>query len=105
MSLAERLADYSASLRYGDIDGVVHEAKKRLLDSLGCAIGAIGERPVESATRLVEEWYRADAATILGTRRKTTPDMAAFVNGLSVSWLGVVGSLSVMEYSQEKGAA
>jgi hypothetical protein len=25
------------------------------------------------------------------------------MNGLSVSWLGVVGSLPIMEYSQEKG--
>ena len=86
MSLAERLADYSASLGYGDIGDVVREAKKRLLDSLGCAIGALGERPVKAAAGLATERYRADAATILGTRRMTTSDMATFVNGLMVRY-------------------
>jgi len=86
MSLAERLADYSASLTYDDMRAVVPEAKKRLLDSLGCAIGAFGERPVRAAARLAKEHYRADASTILGTRVRTTPDMATFVNGLMVRY-------------------
>jgi 2-methylcitrate dehydratase len=87
LNLAERLAEYSASLRYRDIgEAVVLEAKKRLLDSLGCAIGALGERPVKAVSRLATEGYPADAATVLGTRRKTTPDMATFVNGLMVRY-------------------
>ncbi len=87
MNLAERLADYAASLSYGDVGPVVTEAKKRLLDSLGCALGALGERPVKAATRLAVDGYGADAATILGTREKTTPDMATFVNGLMIRYL------------------
>ncbi len=87
MNLAERLADYAGSLRYGDIGGdVVLEAKKRLLDTLGCAMGALGERPVKAAARLAIDGYRGDAATILGTRKKTTPDMATFVNGAMIRY-------------------
>src|SRR6266550_3975779 len=87
MNLAERLAEYSASLTYGDLGGqVVIEAKKRLLDTLGCALGALGERPVKVVTRLATEANRGGAATILGTRTKTTPDMATFVSGLMIRY-------------------
>src|ERR1035437_5422298 len=87
MNLAERLAAYSASLSYGAVGPfVVGEAKKRLLDSLGCALGALGERPVKAVARLANKAYGADAASILGTREKTTPDMATFVNGLMIRY-------------------
>ena len=39
--LADRLARYTQSLRYDDLQAeVVHEVKRRILDSLGCALGA-----------------------------------------------------------------
>ncbi len=82
MSLAERLAGYASSLTYGDLsETAVQEAKKRLLDTIGCAIGAYGEAPVKAARHLAERGYPGSASTILGTRKKTTPDMATFVNG------------------------
>ncbi len=82
MSLSERLAEYASSLTYDDLGGTaIVEAKKRLLDSMGCALGAYGETPVKAARRLAERGYPGTASTILGTRRKTTPDMATFVNG------------------------
>ncbi len=87
MSLAERLGDYAASLRFEDLgEGVVREAKKRLLDSIGCAIGAYRQTPVKAARRLAEKGYPGSAATILGTRQRTTPDMATFLNGLMVRY-------------------
>jgi 2-methylcitrate dehydratase len=91
MNLAERLGEYAASLRYRDIDGasggaVVSEAKKRFLDAVGCAIGASGERPVKSVARLALTGYRGSAATVLGTGKKTTVDMATFVNGAMVRY-------------------
>ena len=39
--IADRLAAYAQSLRYEDLTtGVVHEVKRRVLDSLACAFGA-----------------------------------------------------------------
>jgi 2-methylcitrate dehydratase len=82
MSLSERLAEYASSLTYDDLgETVIREAKKRLLDAIGCAIGAYGEVPVKAARHLAERGYPGSASTILGTRRKTSPDMATFVNG------------------------
>ncbi|HEV2390342.1 MAG TPA: MmgE/PrpD family protein [Nitrososphaerales archaeon] len=82
MSLSERLAEYASSLTYDDLsETVVREAKKRMLDSLGCAVGAYREPPVKAARRLAERGHPGSASTLLGTKEKTTPDMATFVNG------------------------
>jgi 2-methylcitrate dehydratase len=87
MDLSERLAEYASSLTYDDLsESVVKEAKKRLLDSVGCAMGAYGEAPAKAARRLAEKGYPGKASTLLGTRKKTTPDMATFVNGLMVRY-------------------
>jgi 2-methylcitrate dehydratase len=87
MNTAERLADYALSVSYRDLDEKVRlEAKKRLIDSLGCAIGAFGERPVKVARDVVESSQAGSTSTILGRRTKTTPDMATFVNGLMVRY-------------------
>lgn len=86
-SLSERLAEYADSLRYEDLgEAVVREAKRRLLDSIGCAIGAFGESPARAARNLAQRGYRGGASTVLGTRRRTTPDIATFVNGLMVRY-------------------
>ena len=87
MNIAERLAAYTASFRYRDLDNkVIVECKNRLLDSLGCGIGALDEKPVKTVRNLVLRNYPGNAATILGTRRKTTPDLATFANGLAVRY-------------------
>ena len=87
MDLSERLGEYASSLTYDDLgESVVREAKKRLLDALGCAMGAYGEAPVKAARGLAERGYPGSASTILGTRKKTSPDMATFVNGLMVRY-------------------
>lgn len=62
------------------------EAKKRLIDSLGCAIGAIGEDPVRIAREVVESNHPNGVSTILGRKKKTSPDMATFVNGIMVRY-------------------
>ena len=42
MNTAERLSEYAESISYSDLgDDIALEAKKRIIDSLGCAIGAV----------------------------------------------------------------
>jgi 2-methylcitrate dehydratase len=94
MNLAERLSEYAANIQYSDLDSdAVVEAKKRLLDSIGCALGAFNEPPAKAARRVIQKHYQGNAATMLGTRHKTTPDMAAFVNGLMVRYFDFNDSL------------
>ena len=87
MNLAERLADYTYRISYSDIGAeVVSEAKKRIVDALGCAIGAFDEAPVRIARRMATSSVHDGPSTVLGTRDRTTPDLATFVNGLMIRY-------------------
>src|SRR5262252_2917257 len=47
--LAERLAAYADGLRYTDIDPATIEAvKTHVVDTMGCAVAALDERPVRA---------------------------------------------------------
>ncbi len=85
-SLAQRISKYAVSLTYADLtDHAIHTAKQRLVDSIGCALGAWEAQPVVNARNL-SSIYPNNASTIFGTTRKTTDDMATFVNGTMVRY-------------------
>jgi len=87
LNMAERLSEYAQSMDYSDLgEEVILEAKKRVLDSLGCALGAFAETPVKIARKVAESNHSGGASTILGTEVKTSPDVATFVNGLMVRY-------------------
>jgi len=87
LDLAEQLADYVHSINYQDVpEKVVHETKKRIVDSLGCAIGAFTADPVKISRKIAEAARDSKGSTLFGTRKKTTPDLAAFVNGIMVRY-------------------
>ena len=87
MELAERLARYALSLKYSRLDArTVKETKARVVDALGCAIGAFDERPVAQARKAISKLGPGKGATILGTVSTASPDLATFVNGLMVRY-------------------
>ncbi len=82
--LAERLAAYADGLRYDDLDGdTVERIKMHLIDSLGCAIAAFDEEQVQVCREIARN-AGGSAALLLGTRHRTSPDLAAFANGAAV---------------------
>ena len=87
--LADRLSRYCQSLCYDDLpSAVVHEVKRRVLDSLGCALGAWTAPPCRIARRVgqsVKVATRRDARG--GPSHKTLPDLATFANGALVRYL------------------
>ncbi len=86
--LAERLAEYAGFLKYQHLPPeVVHEVKRRVLDSLACAYGAITAPPCRIARRLATRVVLDEGATVWGTRHRTSPDLAAFANGTAVRYL------------------
>jgi 2-methylcitrate dehydratase len=86
--LTERLARYTQSLCYDDLPGeVVHEVKRRILDSLGCALGAWNATPYRIAREQAQSIKLPAGATVWGTGHKTSPDLAAFANGTGVRYL------------------
>jgi 2-methylcitrate dehydratase len=86
--IADRLANYAASLSYSRLPAsVVHEVKRRVLDSLGCAFGAWSAAPCRIARQVAAPVKVSGGATLWGTTQKTLPDLAAFANGGLVRYL------------------
>ena len=84
--LAERLAAYTHALRYDDLDAAtVERIKVHVIDTIGCGIGAFEEK----AVRICREIALAvpGTATVIGTGRRTTPDLASFANGAAFRFL------------------
>ena len=85
--LADRLARYCHSLRFENLsDAVVHEAKRRVLDSLGCALGAWNAPPCRFAREVAQQVKFVRGATLWGTGHKALPDLATFANGALVRY-------------------
>jgi 2-methylcitrate dehydratase len=87
VELAGRLAEYVLSTNYQKLDNrTVNEMKVRIIDALGCAVGACRERPVAIARRAAGSIRQGGSSTLIGTESKTSPDLATFVNGLMVRY-------------------
>jgi 2-methylcitrate dehydratase len=87
VALADSLAKYALSTRYQRLDArTVKEMKARIVDALGCAIGAFDEEPVKIARRSADALREGGRSTILGTSDGSSPELATFVNGLMVRY-------------------
>ncbi len=86
-TLAHQLADYACSLQFADLSRqVVHEVKRRVIDSLGCALGAWREEPCAIARKVASEFSAKAGSTIIGTTHKAPPDWAAFATGCCIRY-------------------
>jgi 2-methylcitrate dehydratase len=86
-TVAEDIARWLVELRYEQIPpDAIARAKRVLLDTLGCALGAIGAEPVRAAQRVVALQGGNPQATILGLGRKASCDQAAFLNGMALRY-------------------
>jgi len=87
-TVAEDVARWLVELRYEVLPGdVVARAKRVLLDTVGCALGAIGAEPVRMAQQVVTMQGGNPQATILGLGRKVSCDQAAFLNSMALRYL------------------
>lgn len=87
MSIADDLGSWAAALRFEDLsEHAIHTVRQRLVDTLGCGLGAFHAEPSRAARRLARALPRG-SSTVLGTRDATTADVAAFVNGTMVRHL------------------
>src|SRR5438552_12817137 len=86
-TLAHRLADYACALEFAELSPeVVHEVKRRVIDSLGCALGAWKEEPCRIAREITSEFSAKRGSTIIGTNHKAPPDWTAFANGCAIRY-------------------
>jgi 2-methylcitrate dehydratase len=86
-SLANRLAEFACSLNYEDLSPeVVHEVKRRVIDSFGCALGAWNEEPCVVARKVASDFSARNGGTIIGTNLQVPPDWAAFATGCCIRY-------------------
>ncbi len=86
-TLADFLANFALTTRYEDLPtAVVIEARRRLVDALGCAIGAL-EEPASSIARRVAARYQGQPSVGLIGGGTSAPDWAAFANGVHIRYL------------------
>ena len=82
------LAEYVTRLRYDGLQpDTIRAAKKRLIDSIGCALGGFEAEPAVLARRLAARTSGEPQAHVLGTGASTSMEMAAFTNSIMVRYL------------------
>jgi len=87
MTQAEQLASFIVRASYEDLsEAARHQLKVRVLDSLGCAIGAQDGAPIRLIKKQIEDFNGTGHCTLIGGGR-TAPDRAAFYNSALVRYL------------------
>lgn len=87
MTRIEELADFVLRASFDDLsDSARKQLKIRVLDSLGCAFGAVEGEPVRIIHAHISEFGSAGKCTLIGGG-ETSPDRAAFYNGALIRYL------------------
>ncbi|MBE9524960.1 MAG: MmgE/PrpD family protein, partial [Chloroflexi bacterium] len=82
-SLSHQMAQFVINLKYEDIPAeAVKEAKRFLLDSIGCALAAVKNEDMLAMYRFTEKLGGTPEATIIGTGEITNAPNAALMNCL-----------------------
>ncbi len=90
-TLAGRLAEYAHALRFEELPAAaVHEVKRRVIDALACAMGAIGSEPGEAARSSERPGLLAALVSIYGLTMTNPMTILSFA-GLFAA-LGLAGT-------------
>lgn len=84
----KKITDFSIQLGYDDLPPVaVHECKRRVIDTLACALGGFDAEPSKIARAVAGRVSSKTPARILGTLEPSSPELAAFANGVMIRYL------------------
>jgi 2-methylcitrate dehydratase len=87
MTQAEQLASFVVQAKYEDLsEDARQQLRLRVLDALGCAIGALKEPPIKMLQAQLADFGGKPLVTLIGGD-KTAPDRAAFYNAALVRYL------------------
>jgi len=79
------MSRWAAGLQFKDVsEDAVYQAKRFLLDSLGCALGGYQQHDVAIALDVLDEIAGSGLATIIGTGRRVDPVSASLANALMI---------------------
>jgi len=84
-NVTRTIAEWAAATRYEDLPKeVVREAKRFLMDSMGCALGGAQQHDVHIARTVLGEIAGRGDATVLVTGERWDPVSAALLNALMI---------------------
>ncbi|GCE28838.1 2-methylcitrate dehydratase [Dictyobacter alpinus] len=87
MTQVEQLAEFVARVRYEDLsEDARQQLKIRILDALGCAIGALDAPPIKMLRAQLDDFGGKPLSSLIGGG-KTAPDRAALYNSALVRYL------------------
>lgn len=87
MTIVQDLAEFAARASWEDLSDEARETlKARVLDSLGCAVGALVGEPMRMVRSMTRGFGGAPRSSLIGGGR-TAPDAAAFHNAALVRYL------------------
>jgi 2-methylcitrate dehydratase len=82
------MVEMATRLGYADLPAdVVHDCKRRIVDTIGCAIAAFDDEPVRMARAVATRASVAAGASVIGTSERTLPELAAFANSVASRYL------------------
>ncbi|MGH8702059.1 MAG: MmgE/PrpD family protein [Burkholderiales bacterium] len=88
MTIVEQLSSYAAALRYEDLPGeVIHQAKRLIVDTIGCALGGYASEPARIARDIAATVTSTHPATVFVSGQRTSPELAVFANGVMIRFL------------------
>lgn len=84
-SIARQISEFAVNLKYEDLPKeVVHEVKRYLYDSIGCAYGAYNTKDVKIMREIYKEMGGKEEALLIGSGEKMPAVNAALVNSLMI---------------------
>ncbi|MBI5507269.1 MAG: MmgE/PrpD family protein [Deltaproteobacteria bacterium] len=84
-TITKTMSTWAAGLSFKHLTPeAVHEAKRYLLDSIGCALGGFMQHDVKIALKVLGPMAGKGKATVIGTGKKIDPVSASLLNALMV---------------------
>ena len=84
-TITAKMARWAAGLDFKHLSqDAVYQAKRFLLDSVGCALGGYQQHDVKIALEVLDEIAGKGSATVIGTGKRIDPVSASLANGLMI---------------------
>ena len=84
-TVTAKMARWAAALEYRHLSqDAVYQAKRFLLDSVGCALGGYQQHDVKIALEVLDEIAGNGPATVIGTGKRMDPVSACLANALMI---------------------
>jgi 2-methylcitrate dehydratase len=84
-NISQKWAKFALKLKYKDITSeALKEAKRFLLDSVGCALSALDNKDTKAAYNYVRDLGGKEQATVIGWGTKTNLPQATLINSLLI---------------------